>query len=282
MSATLLISLLTGLCYLGSGLWLALGFFHGRRGWRRVGLALAIIAVPGHVLLVWQAMRTPLGWDVNFVNNLALAALIIVLVLLGSSLRSRMIEAGIIAFPGAALSVFLIWLAPLDPLVLGYLNRTLELHVFSSLLAYGLLSIAALTAILLAAQDHLLRHRRPLRQLELLPPLTVLERLLFRMIAVGWLLLSLSLATGLMFLDDLFAQHLAHKTILSLASWLLFGLLLLGRWWLGLRGRVAVRMTLIAMATLVLAYFGSKLVLEVILDRSWSSPISLETVAGHD
>jgi ABC-type uncharacterized transport system permease subunit len=107
--------------------------------------------------------------------------------------------------------------------------------------------------------------------LHFMPPLAVIETILFRLILTGWLLLTLSLASGLVFVDNLFAQHLVHKSALSVLSWLLFGLLLLGRWRLGWRGRRAVRWTLIAMAVLALAYFGSKLVLEVILDRSWQA-----------
>jgi ABC-type uncharacterized transport system permease subunit len=165
--------------------------------------------------------------------------------------------------------VTLQWLLSLDPLILGQLSVTARLHIVSSLLAYSLLSIAAINAVMLAAQDYALRHPRMVRRLEFLPPLAVIETIMFRLIGVGWLLLTLSLVSGLMFVDNLFAQHLVHKSALSILSWLLFGLLLLGRWRLGWRGRRAVRWTLIAMAVLALAYFGSKLVLEVLLDRSW-------------
>ena len=94
-----------------------------------------------------------------------------------------------------------------------------------------------------------------------------MERLLFRMIAVGFVLLSVSLLSGLFFLEDLFAQHLIHKTVLSIAAWGVFGVLLWGRWKLGWRGRLAIRWTLAGFATLMLAYFGSKFVLELVLQR---------------
>jgi ABC-type uncharacterized transport system permease subunit len=273
-----LISLLTGLAYLAAGACLAIGFYQARVQLRRVGIVLAVLGLVGHAWVMWARMASPVGWDINFVHSLGLASLIIVIVLLLTSLRSRMLEAGIIALPGAALCVWLMWLANPDPLILGQLSARLELHIFSSLLAYGLLSIAAINAILLAIQDHLLRHPRPLQQLELLPPLTVLETLLFQLVLAGWLVLSLSLLSGLMFVDDLMAQHLVHKTVLSILSWLLFGALLAGRWWFGWRGRRAVNWTLAAMLVLVLAYFGSKLVLEVFLDRTWTSPLATTTL----
>ncbi|MGY6631737.1 MAG: cytochrome C assembly family protein [Wenzhouxiangella sp.] len=273
MQAAHLIAALTALAYLAAGLSLALGFFHARRSWRLAGLALAVVALCGHGWTGYRQLSIVAGWDFNFLNSLSLVAWVVVLLLILTAFRSRLIEAGIIAFPGAALCVVLQTMVPVAPLPLDQLSDTLKIHVISSLLAYGVLSIAAINAGLLAVQEHLLRRPTRLRQLEMMPPLTVMEAMLFRLVGAGWLILTLSLGSGLLFIDDLFGQHLVHKTTLSLLSWLLFGGLLLGRWWLGWRGRRAIYWTLAAMLVLVLAYFGSKLVLEVILDRSWTSPV---------
>ena len=100
-----------------------------------------------------------------------------------------------------------------------------------------------------------------------LPPLAIMERMLFQLIAVGFVLLTLSLLSGFVYLENMFAQHLVHKTILSILAWAVFGVLLLGRRLYGWRGKVAVRWTLSGIALLLLAYFGSKLVLELILQR---------------
>src|SRR3546814_4793747 len=94
-----------------------------------------------------------------------------------------------------------------------------------------------------------------------------MERLLFQLIGIGFVLLSLTLISGLWFIHDWLAQHLAHKTILSITAWLIFGTLLWGRVRHGWRGRVAIRWALAGYAMLFLAYFGSKLILEEILDR---------------
>ena len=255
--------------YLTAGGLMALGYYRSAPTLRKLGTAAAVVAALLHANVIWQAMATPLGWDVNFVHTLSLGALVIVAVLLLTSPWSRTVESGIIAFPGAALCLALQWLLAPEPLVLTEMSPMLELHVFTSLLAYSLLSIAAINALMLAAQDYALRHPRPLRQLELLPPLAVIETVMFRLIGAGWLVLTVSLATGLVFVDNLFDQHLVHKTALSLLSWILFTALLVGRHWMGWRGRRAVNWTLAAMAVLALAYFGSKLVLEVFLDRSW-------------
>jgi ABC-type uncharacterized transport system permease subunit len=100
------------------------------------------------------------------------------------------------------------------------------------------------------------------------PPLTLLEGLLFRLIGAGFALLTLALLSGVVFVEDLFAQHLVHKTVLSLLAWATFGALLFGRLRHGWRGRRAVQLTLAAMTLLGLAFFGSKFVLELILERT--------------
>jgi ABC-type uncharacterized transport system permease subunit len=138
-------------------------------------------------------------------------------------------------------------------------------------LAFGVLSIAGVYALFVAIIDHFLRRHHLSPFINSLPALDVLEDLLFKLIAVGFILLTVSLASGMLFINDIFAQHLVHKTILSILTWLLFGLLLWGRWRYGWRGSLAVRMTLAGIVLLLLAYFGSKLVLEVFLGRSWQS-----------
>lgn len=90
---------------------------------------------------------------------------------------------------------------------------------------------------------------------------------MFSLIGSGLLFLTLSLASGFVFLENMFAQHLAHKTVLALIAWLVFSTLLLGRIRFGWRGIVAIRWTLAGFATLLLAYLGSKLVIELILKR---------------
>jgi ABC-type uncharacterized transport system permease subunit len=255
--------------YLGAASDLLLAEIRGIRQMRWSGLILAAVGVALHALSLWSVAHGPDGLDANFFHMLSLAALMIMGTVGITAAATRSTEACLIALPGAALCVALQWLVPIEPLILGELSSTARLHIVSSLLAYSLLSIAAINALMLAAQDYALRHPRLVHRLAFLPPLAVIETIMFRLIGAGWLLLTLSLASGLVFVDNLFAQHLVHKSALSILSWLLFGLLLLGRWRMGWRGRRAVRWTLIAMTVLALAYFGSKLVLEILLDRSW-------------
>lgn len=177
----------------------------------------------------------------------------------------RMAALGVMVFPLAALTL------------LGYhsyghvpaqpLDWRLQLHAWFALLGYATLAVAALQAVMLWLQERALRRREFHGWLRALPPLVELETLLFRTIAVGFVLLTATLLTGVLFVENLLAQHLVHKTALSVLSWLAFGGLLLGRWRYGWRGATAVRWTLTAMALLVLAFFGSKFVLELVLHR---------------
>jgi ABC-type uncharacterized transport system permease subunit len=145
----------------------------------------------------------------------------------------------------------------------------LTAHVLLSMGAAALLFGAAVTAILLFTLDRRLRTRRISDLSSTMPPVDQLERLMFRLIGSGFALLTLALFTGFVFVTDLFAQHLIHKTVLSVIAWVLFGILLAGRARFGWRGRPAVRWTLVGFVLLALAYFGSKFVLESVLGRHW-------------
>lgn len=142
-------------------------------------------------------------------------------------------------------------------------------HLAASMLAYSLFTIASLHAMLMALQEKHLRGGNPPPLLRGLPPLLTMETLLFRIIAAGFALLTLSLASGMLFSEQVFGKPLqfTHKTVFGILSWLIFGGLLLGRRLRGWRGRVALRWTLAGFFALVLAYIGSRFVLEVILRR---------------
>lgn len=188
--------------------------------------------------------------------------------LLGLSLPIRTLGLAIYPLAGTAAVWGALWPTSQTAIPLG--DWKIQLHVVLSLVSAGLLTLAAAQALTLAAQDRLL-HRHATHPLGLaLPPLLTMEQLLFQLIGLGFFTLSLALLSGLLFVDDLLAQHLAHKTILSMAAWVLFASLLWGRWRRGWRGRTAVSWTLAGYGALILAYFGSKLILEEILGRHWT------------
>jgi ABC-type uncharacterized transport system permease subunit len=145
----------------------------------------------------------------------------------------------------------------------------LTAHILLSMAAAALLLAAAVTALVLVFLDRRLRSRRVATLPTVLPPLDALEKVMFRLIGTGFVILTLALLTGFVFVTNLHAQHLEHKTILSCIAWLLFGVLLIGRVRYGWRGRPAVLWTLSGFGFLILSYFGSKFVLEYLLGRHW-------------
>lgn len=179
-----------------------------------------------------------------------------------------------VVLPVAAIAVVLPVFFP-GAIVTAERELGFRLHLLTAILAYSLLTIAALHAMLMAALDRELHRgegmpmRQPSRLFLQIPPLLAMERLLFRLIAAGFVLLTLTVGSGLLFSEHLFGRALRfeHKTVFALAAWLVFGGLLAGRMVFGWRGRVALRWTLAGFAMLLLAYVGSRFVMEVILHR---------------
>lgn len=145
----------------------------------------------------------------------------------------------------------------------------LTAHILLSMGAAALLLAAAVTGLVWVFLNRRLRTRRLIDLPTSLPPLDSLEKVMFRLIGAGFVLLTLALLTGFIFVTNLWAQHLQHKTILSCIAWVVFAVLLIGRMRYGWRGRSAVTWTLCGFGFLVLAYFGSKFVLEYLLHRHW-------------
>ncbi|HEY4542717.1 MAG TPA: cytochrome c biogenesis protein CcsA [Noviherbaspirillum sp.] len=180
----------------------------------------------------------------------------------------------ILVLPCAAIGVLLPLLFPGSVLPLEGRSVWFPWHVAIAILAYSTLTIAAFHAVLMALQESRL-HAHPAGRawlgaaVDRLPALLTMERLLFRLIAFGFVLLTLTVVSGILFSEQLFgtAFQWDHKTAFTLLSWLLFGVLLAGRYWRGWRGKTALRFMLTGFSTLLLAYVGTRFVLEVVLHR---------------
>lgn len=220
-----------------------------------------------HVILVSSQVLTTSGVNLAFFNALSTIMALVAVLVVAASFKGPLENLGLVVLPLASLTVILAQLYAGHNVIAAPVFSALEVHIIISLLAYSLLTIAALQAMVLAVQDHQLHNHHPGGLIRALPPLQWMEHLLFQLIGLGFILLSLALLSGFIFLDDIFAQHLVHKTALSIVAWLVFGMLLWGRWQFGWRGRIAIRWTLAGSVALMLAYFGSKLVLELILGR---------------
>jgi ABC-type uncharacterized transport system permease subunit len=257
------LAFIAALAYLLAAGLLARGVARNGRG--HAWLLPALLALVLHAALHAMTWRGAGTLDLHFFSALSLVGLGMGALTTVFGAGGRMAALGVIVFPIAA--VVAVAYAMRGHITAEQLDWRLQLHAWCALLAYATLGIAAVLAIFLWVQERALRRREFHGWLRALPPLTELESLLFRTITVGFVLLTATLLTGVLFVENLFAQHLVHKTVLSVLSWLVFGGLLLGRWRRGWRGAKAVRWTLVAMTLLLLAFFGSQFVLEMVLKR---------------
>jgi ABC-type uncharacterized transport system permease subunit len=266
----MLLALPAAALYFIGGLSTGLRLFAQGDAWRpprSLGISIGFVALALHAAMLYQDLFTAGGLNMSFFNAVSLAAWTVAGLLLISALSKPVDNLAILALPLAAITVLLDLRFPGSRLLDDDAGWQLRLHVLTSILAYSLMTLASAQAILLAIQDNHLRRHHPGGFIRALPPLQTMESLLFEMIGVGFALLSVSLISGFIYLEDMFAQHVVHKTVLSIVAWLAFATLLWGRFRFGWRGRKAIRWTLVGFAVLMLAYFGSKAVIELILQR---------------
>ena len=238
----------------------------GRRGdGLMLGLLFALIATHGGLLAHEVILDPTHGLGIADVTSV-IAWLLAAIGLFAAWQRGfRLIGGIVLALAALLMLVPALWhdtgVAPL--------SWQIKLHAVLSLVAYSFLIAGAVLAFASMMQDRLLRRAKVNRLSSLLPPLIATEQLLATLTAAGFVFLLLSIVSGFLFVENLFAQHLIHKTVLSLIATAIFGGLVVGRQAWGLRGRRMVRFYLAGFAVLVLAYFGSKFVLEVLLGERW-------------
>ena len=233
-----------------------------------IAWALAFAAIFAHTDAIVHLMRADGAFSIGLLEALSLLGWTLAMLACLMSIERQNRVLGAILLESAAFGAACTGSGPTFPEenVSGW---ALTAHILLSMGAAALLFAAAVTALLLVFLDKRLRMRRLAALPSVLPPLDALEKVMFRLIGTGFVFLTLALVTGFVFVTNLFEQHLIHKTVLSLVAWVIFGTLLVGRIRYGWRGRSAVRWTLSGFAVLVLAYFGSKFVLETLLGRHW-------------
>lgn len=256
------------------GLYMVAASFAAWTAWRRTdrvagaGAYLATLAVLAHLGWLSTTIRAEAGYALDIADSLSMFGLVVGAIgaLLAFRLHFRAPSAILLA-TAAALALGTGSLSTIreatDP------GWPLAAHITLSALAFGLLATAALLALVLAAQEAALRSRQPAKWLAALPPMESMEHAVFTLLTLGFISLSATLLIGALFVTDLFGQRLVHKVVLALVAWAIFGALLLGRYRFGWRGRKARRLVLSGFVVLVMSYFVTKFVLEVLLDRHW-------------
>jgi len=226
---------------------------------RTVTNLLLLIACISHAYILkdyWQGD----GIFFGLVTSTSFISWVVATLLFLTSLTKPVHVIGILVYPLTAVSVILLLLFPDTNSKL--VSISIASHVFLSVGAYALLSIAVAQSILLKIQERLLHDHNINTFIDKLPPLQTMEDFFFQTLKMGCILLTLSLASGFIFVDEFFEQNLSYKTFLSVIAWIVFVGIAIGHKMFGWRGRNAILATQIAFSVLVLAYFGTKLILE--------------------
>lgn len=221
-----------------------------------------------HGWLLYQVLFEN-GFNLGFFNVLSAISWLTVLIYWVADLKHQLTSLQAFVLPPAAIFALL----PASNLTNHFLpadeSPLFLAHIAIALLAYSLFTFATLHALLMTIAERSLHNKPTLIKLPSFPPLMVMETLLFRIIGLGFILLTITLISGMLFSEQLFAKpmQLNHKTVFSIASWIIYGGLLFGRYQYGWRGLKAIRWTLAGFVLLLLAYVGSKFVLQVLLHR---------------
>jgi len=227
------------------------------------------LALALHAYAIARAIATPSGLDLSFANALSLVAGLAVLVAWASGLLRTLPGVAAVVLPVAAVCA----LGPAggeSPHRFAYADEPwATVHIAVALLAYALFVVAALQALVLIGLEARLRRGLPADSDGRAPPLLMLESFMFRLVGLGFALLTATLISGFLFSEEIFGRPLTftHKNVFSVAGWLTFAVLLFARWRYGWRGRRALHWILAGTLLLVLGYLGSKFVAEVLLRR---------------
>jgi len=232
--------------------------------WRPVLLGLIVGGILTHALSVHGEMFTAAGINLRLQVMGSLIALVMTLIILINSLRQPIDNLFLIVLP---LTIVAIWSSHFGHnfyVARPDLPGGILSHIIFSVLAYSMMTVAACQAMLLFIQDKGLRHFS-MSLVKSFPPLMAMESLLFQLLTFGLVLLTLSILTGFLFLEDISIKGLVHHAVITILAWVTFAVLVWGRYQFGWRGGKAAKWTLFGFALLLVGYFGSKLVIEVIL-----------------
>ncbi len=226
---------------------------------------IAFVAVTAHALALYPMVVTASGINLGIFSAASLVAWLIASIAILATLRAPVASLNLVILPFTAVIIGVSLLFT-DQRVLEQMPAGLALHIGLSLIAYSLFAIATLQAIYLNFAARRLKSHAPV--LRLLPPLAIMEQLMFQLTGIAFALLSLGLIVGVPYIQDVRGQHLGHKIVFSALAWLTFAVLIIGRHQWHWRGRRAVRFLISGFVLLALGFFGSKFVLELVLHRA--------------
>lgn len=230
---------------------------------------LSLLPVALHGYLLWQEIYSGGGIDFGVFTAVSLIVWLTLLVYWIARFFYPIGGLQALVLPLAAVTQMLPVLFPVDHHLTHTNLLAFKVHIAVAMLAYSLFTIAMMHAVLISLVEKRLHHANLPRVLRSLPPLLTMESLLFRMIGIGFVLLTLTLVSGAFFSEEIFGKvtKINHKVLFGFVSWCVFAVLLCGHRFYGWRGKIAVRWTVSGFVLLLLAYLGSKFVLELLLHR---------------
>lgn len=220
----------------------------------RLVIILGWVAIVFHGYMLHRAIDLPYGQNLVVFNIFSMVLWLVALLTLLTLIRLPVLNLMLFIFPLNALSIVLILIYPQQFIIMTQHHPEQLIHIFLSVLVFSFMCIAALQAILLIIQDHALKQKQNVL-IRILPPLQIMESFLFQTIWVGFILLSADMLLAFLFFSHLLNTHLLPKIIFSLIAWLLYIILLAGRYFFGWRGKIAIRCTLLGFMILLITYF---------------------------
>ena len=230
---------------------------------------LAAIGIVLHGQMLFELILPGRGFSLSIGHAVSMIGLELALIALLAAIEPtlRGTSTGLLLL--SAITVLLTGEAIGTPAVVA-MPLQVRVHILLALLSYGLLSVGAIVSIYALLQERRLRLARITAVNHLFAPLETTEKLLIGVASAGFAGLTLAIATGSSFINNLVEQHLAHKFALSLVAWVIFGVLLVGRFFAGWRGKRVIKLYLWGFVVLGIAYFGSRLILQEFFDSSWA------------
>lgn len=232
-------------------------------------LAFGSIGLLMHTLFLHDAIFSPEGIDFGVGTMLSILGWVEAILLNVLVLYRPITSLALGAYPLVIFGVLMTWIGPHEYVPYHHYGVGMIGHILISVIAYCVIMLAVAQAFLLFCMDYLLKHKHPGAALvKLLPPLQTMETIMFEMVAIGLGLLTASILSGALYVENLLAQHLVHKTVFTILAWIIFATLLAGRHFYGWRGRIAIRWTLAGSFMLLLGFLGTQIILQLILHRS--------------
>ena len=254
--------------YITSGTLFAVRLFAGKQqqAIKLAALGLCILAVLIHGFELHRVLPISSQLNLNLFRTIEILTWLMSALVLTLSVRYPIESMGWIILPATAASALIANLWPQTAHLTRLSGSTIQnLHILASLLAFSLIGIAVLQALLVSYQRRQLKRKRVRHLLNILPPLKMMESMLFQLIRGGFILLTFSLASGYYVLEDLVGQKVSHKVFFACIAWLIFGALVLGRSYWGWRGKTALKSVYIGFCMLLLGFLGSKFVFQYII-----------------